>query len=109
MKYVAGTLFLGLTVFAGDVTAAPTRAICTPIGVQSDTNTVAVRCTTTVPSISYFAVELTSQLADDVRQLGIAALTSSRNLTVNYESSTLSNPPGCAASDCRRLLMIRLD
>jgi hypothetical protein len=53
MKHVTWMIMLGVVALAGDVAATPTRAICTPIGVQADSNIVAIRCSLATPS--YFA------------------------------------------------------
>src|SRR5688572_7803934 len=77
MKKVAGTFLAGLIAIATNADAGPSSFVCTPIGVQADANLAAIRCSNpshTLP-VFFYGTERNSALAEDVRQLGIAALT----------------------------------
>ena len=111
MKKVAGTFLAGLIAIATNADAGPSSFVCTPIGVQADANLAAIRCSNpshTLP-VFFYGTERNSALAEDVRQLGIAALTSNKKLFISFEMFSSSNPPGCLSLDCRRLYTIRLE
>jgi hypothetical protein len=107
MRKIAGMVlgvFLG---FAPSANAAPASGWCTPNSVQSDNNIVAIRC----PELSslWFAVELTHAQAPNLREMGMASITTGKKLFIFFESTTSANPPGCSSLDCRRLLTVRYE
>lgn len=62
----------------------------------------------TYSPFAFFAVPTSSPLAGVVATLATSARASSKPLQITYQVQASSNPAGCAASDCRRILTARL-
>ena len=127
------TFALGFVVFACALSAmtmsSPAHAgqavaECYVVDVATFDNRVHIHCQTPVTACSlsaggtacaaqgipptYVAVESTSPMASSVVQVGLAAFTSKRILTVFFDDDTGANPAGCNENDCRRIIGVMI-
>ena len=118
------TIALGFSILlfalaaAGSAQAGQISASCSVVDVAAFSNRVHLHCTAPVTACSltpggcpseakppsYVAVEVTSAMAPSVVQIGLAALTGKRLVTIFFDDNAGANPAGCNTNDCRRLL-----
>ena len=57
---------------------------------------------------AYVAVESSSPMASSVVQVGLAALSGNKRLTVYFDDDAGANPAGCNQDDCRRIIGVAI-
>jgi hypothetical protein len=62
-----------------------------------------VLCDQAVGNVKFFAISASDPDASRIQSLATAALVSKRELNIVFDPDHASNPPGCAADNCRRL------
>jgi hypothetical protein len=90
--------------------AVPVDSVCTVDAVAAYANRIHIHCSRLGTGLGftpplYLAVEANSPLATQALIIATRALsTPDHQLGVTWENQISSNPPGCLATDCRRLL-----
>jgi hypothetical protein len=122
-KLLVAATALAAALFAGSSTQAQAQAQadanCQIVDVSVFTDRVHVRCNVNPAGaalmfqsgqsvIYYFAVANSSPYATSFLALATAAKQANKSLVITYRTAPGSNPPGCAASDCRGAIAARL-